>query len=201
MLIVVYFQGRSTHTLVYFQGRPARTCSSWSIFRGDRPTLHPGLFSGATCPHMFIVVYFQGDLPTHVHRGLFSGVTSPHTHTGLFSWATCPHMFIVVYFQGRPAHTCSSWSIFRGDRPTHSHWSIFKGDLPTHVHPGLFSWVTGPHTHMVYFHERPTLTLTLVFFSSFFSLFFFENFLMLGFFSLFFPFQGHNNDSLLLSTQ
>jgi hypothetical protein len=41
MFILVYFQGRPAHTLtmVYFQGRPAHTCSSWSIFRGDLPTL------------------------------------------------------------------------------------------------------------------------------------------------------------------
>jgi len=136
MLIQVYFQGRPAHMvyfhgrpalpliLIYFHGRPTHTCSSWSIFRGDRPT-------------WFI---FTGDLPTHAHPGLFSRATGPH---GLFSWATCPsthtilfsratypHMLILVYFQGQPAHT-SSWSIFRGDRPT---WSIFMGDLPFHSH-------------------------------------------------------------------
>jgi len=111
----------------------------------------------------------------------------------------------MVYFQGRPAHTCSSWSIFRGDQPTHtqsifmgdlpshSHWSIFTGDLPTNVHPGLFSRATGPHTHTVYFHGRPAHILTLVFLSFFLSSFFFlENFLMVGFFSFVFSFQGHN---------
>jgi len=40
MIILVYFQGRPAHilTLVYFHGQPAHTCSSWSTFRGDRPT-------------------------------------------------------------------------------------------------------------------------------------------------------------------
>jgi hypothetical protein len=142
MFIVVYFQWRPAHTLtlvyfhgrpaltlilVYFHGRPTHTFSSWSIFRGDRPT--------------------------HSH-GLFSRATGPHTHTVYFhGWLTLT--FAMVYFHGRPTHTCLSWSIFRGDRPTHSHWSFF----------------------------------------------FFENFLMVGFFSFFFPFQGHNNDSLLLSAQ
>ena len=159
----VYFHGRPALklTLVYFHGRPTHTCSSWSIFTGD--------------------------LPTNVHPGLSSWATCPSTHTDLFSRATYPHMLILVYFQGRPAHmvyfhgrpalpltliyfhgrpthTCSSWSIFRGDRPTPSHWSIFRGDLPT-LHPGLFSGVTCPHMFIVvYFHGRPALTLTLVFF-------------------------------------
>jgi len=66
MLILVYFEGR----------RP--TPSHWSIFMGDLPTLHLGLFSGATYPHMFIVVHFQG--------------RPAHTLT-------------LIYFQGRPAHT------------------------------------------------------------------------------------------------
>ena len=165
--------------MIYIQGRPAHTLTR-SISWATSPQTHTGLFSRVTYPHMFILVYFQGrpahtltrsifmgdlpslilvyfhgDLPTHVHHGLFSGATDPHTHT--------------VYFHGRPAHKCSSWFIFRGDQPTHSHWSIFMGDLPshshwsiftgdlpTHVHPGLFSGATGPHTHTVYFHERPT---------------------------------------------
>jgi hypothetical protein len=79
-----------------------------------------GLFPGATCPHIFKVVYFQG--------------RPAHTLT-------------LVYFHGRPAHTYSKWSLFRGDQPTHSHWSIFTGDLPTHTHFGLFSGATCPHTH------------------------------------------------------
>ena len=148
--------------LVYFQGRPTHICSSWSIFRADRPThsrslfswatcphTHIGLFSGATYTHMFIVVYFQGrpahicsswsifkgNLPTHSH-GLFSWATCPYIHIGLFSWATCPHMFILVYFQGRPAPLTRS---------------IFMGDLP-HTHIGLFSRPTCPHMFiLVYF--------------------------------------------------
>jgi hypothetical protein len=190
MFILVYFQGRPPHmvyfhgrpalplTLIYFHGRPTHTCSSWSIFKGDRPTHSHGLFSWATCPH-FILVYFQGrpahtltlvyfqvaqgrpahtsswsifrgDLPTHVHRGLFLGVTSPHTHTGLFSGATGPHLFIVVYFQGRPAYTLTL--VYFQGRPAHtcSSWSIFRGDRPTHSH-GLFSWATCPHTHIGFF--------------------------------------------------
>jgi hypothetical protein len=136
--------------VVYFHGRSAHTWSSWSIFKGD--------------------------LPTIVHHGLFSGATGPHPPTGLFSGATCLH-FILVYFHGRPAHTCSSWSIFKGDQPTHSHWSIFRGDRPTHSH-GLFSWASWPHTHiglfsratypqmfiLVYFQGQPSHTLTLVYF-------------------------------------
>ena len=59
------------------------------------------------------------------------------------------HILTLVYFHdGRPAHTYSKWSLFRGDRPTHSHWSTFTtGDLPTHTQSGLFSGATGPHTH------------------------------------------------------
>ena len=131
--------------LVYFQGRPTHICSSWSIFRADRPT------------HMFIVVYFQGrpahicsswsifkgNLPTHSH-GLFSWATCPYIHIGLFSWATCPHMFILVYFQGRPAPLTRS---------------IFMGDLP-HTHIGLFSRPTCPHMFiLVYFQGWLALTL------------------------------------------
>jgi len=199
MFILVYFHGRPAHTLtmVYFQGWPAHTCSSWSIFRGD--------------------------LPIYVHRGLFSRATGPHTHTSLFLGATGPHTH-TVYFHGQPTHKCSSWSIFKGDRPTYSH--------------GLFSWVTCPYTHsglfsratfhtltLVYFHGRPAHTYSLwsIFKGTLpFRLglpkisskicvlpvgkvwtcsFFFENFLMVGFFSFFFPFQGYNNDSLLLLAQ
>jgi len=180
MFILVYFQGRPTHmvyfhgrpalplTVIYFHGRPPHTCSSWSIFRGDRPTW--SIFMGDPPFHSHWSI-FTGDLPTHVYPGLFLGATGPHglfswatrpsTHTDLFSRVTYPHMFILVYFQGRPA----PWSIFMGDLPFHSHWSIFTGDLPTHVYPGLFSGATGPHTHMVYFHWRPALTLTLVYFT------------------------------------
>jgi hypothetical protein len=69
-------------------------------------------------------------------------------------------MFILVYFQGRPTLTLTQF-IFMGDLPSHSHWYIFRGDLPTHVHPGLFSGATGPHMFiLIYFHGRPTLTLT-----------------------------------------
>ena len=64
---MVYFHKwpTNTHSLVYFHGRPAHTCSSWSIFRGDRPTHSHGLFSWATCPQ--------------IHSGLFSRVTCPQT--------------------------------------------------------------------------------------------------------------------------
>jgi hypothetical protein len=62
------------------------------IILGDLPLLKKsGLFSGATCPHIFKVV--------------FLGATCPQTHTGLFSRATYPHILTLVYFQGRPAHT------------------------------------------------------------------------------------------------
>jgi hypothetical protein len=110
------------------------------IILGDLPLLKKNdLYSGAT---------------THTLTRSISWATSPQTHTGLFSRVTYPHMFILVYFQGRPTHmvyfhgrpalpltviyfhgrpphTCSSWSIFRGDRPT---WSIFMGDPPFHSH-------------------------------------------------------------------
>jgi hypothetical protein len=152
---MVYFHGRLalTLTLVYFQGRPTHTCSSSSIFRGDWPShshglfswttcphTYIGLFSRATCPHMFILVYFQ-KRPT-LTLGLFSWVTCPHTHIGLFSRAT--------------GHTCSFWSIFRGDRPTHSHGLFLWATCP-HTHIGLFPRATCPHTHTVYFHGRPEI--------------------------------------------
>jgi len=114
----VYFHGRLALTLrlIYFHERPTHTFLSWSIFKGDRPTHSHGLFSWATCPHMFIVVYFQGrsthtltrsifmgDLSLHSHWSIFTGDLPTHVHFGLFSRATCPHMFTLVYFQGRPA--------------------------------------------------------------------------------------------------
>jgi hypothetical protein len=90
----------------------------WSHYLGRLALLKKSsLFSGATCPHILKVVYFQG--------------RPAHTLT-------------LVYFHGRPAHTYSLWSIFRSDLPTHSHGSIFRGDLPTHTHFGLFSRVTCP---------------------------------------------------------
>ena len=120
----------------------------------------------------------------------------------------------LVYFHGRPTHKCSSWFIFKGDRPTHLHWSVFTGVLPTYTHFGLFKgdlpfWLSLPkipsgnlELKSVFFllarfelAKSMSLTLTLVFFC------FFENFLMVGFFSFFFPFQDHNNDYLLLSAQ
>jgi hypothetical protein len=69
-----------TLTLVYFHGQPAHTYLLWSIFRGDLPThslwsifrgdlpthTHTGLFSRVTCPHILIVVYFQGQ-PAHTY--------------------------------------------------------------------------------------------------------------------------------------
>jgi hypothetical protein len=60
---MVYFQGRSAHTLtlVCFHGQPTHKCSSWFIFRGDQPTRSHGLFSRATC--------------SHTHIGLFLGVS------------------------------------------------------------------------------------------------------------------------------
>jgi hypothetical protein len=143
---LVSFHGRHahTHSLVYFHGWPTHKCSSWSIFRGDWLTHSHGLFSWATYLTLTLVYFhglpvhtcsswsiFRGDRPSHSH-GLFSWATCPHIHIGLFSQTTCPHMFILVYFQGRPAHTYSSWSIFRGNRPSHSH--------------DLFSWATCPHT-------------------------------------------------------
>ena len=78
--------------LVSFHGRPTHIPTS--------------LFSRATCPH--------------IHIGLFSGATDPHTHTVYFHGRLALKL-TVVYFHGRPEHTWSSWSIFRGDRPTHSH--------------------------------------------------------------------------------
>jgi len=142
MLILVYFQGRPTH-MVYFHGRPTHTCSSWSIFKGDRPTWS----------------IFMGDLPFHSHYSIFTSDLPTHAHPGLFSGATCPH-FILVYFQGRPAHmvyfhgrpALSLTLIYFHGRPTHtcSSWSIFRGDRPTHSH-GLFSWATCPYTHIGFF--------------------------------------------------
>ena len=66
------------------------------------------------------------------------------------SWATCPFLRKVVYFQGRPAHTYSKWSIFRGDRPTHTQ-------------SGLFSGATAHTLTLVYFYGRPAHTYSLWF--------------------------------------
>jgi hypothetical protein len=171
---------------------------------GDLPShslpthVHPGLFLGATGPHMFILVYFQrrpahtltwsifmgdlpshshwsifrGDLPTHVHPRLFSGAIDPHTHTVYFHGRPALTL-ILVYFHERLAHTCSSWSIFRSNRPSHSvffhGWPAltlilvyFHGRPATHVHSGIFSGATGPHTHTVYFYGRPDTTKRLM---------------------------------------
>jgi len=127
--------------MVYFQGRPAHTLTR-SIFMGD-------LSSNS---HWSI---FTGDLPTQVHHGLFSRATYPQIFILVYLYGRPALPLTLIYFQGRPTHTCSSWSIFRGDRPTwsifigdlpfYSHWSIFTGDLPTHAHPGLFSGATSPH--------------------------------------------------------
>ena len=101
--------------------------ATWFIFTDDLPThTHCGLFSGTTCPHILIVVYFQGR-PAHTYSrwSIFKGDLPTHSYTGLFSRATY----------------------------TYSYWSIFTGDLPTHTHAGLFSRATCPNILiMVYFH-------------------------------------------------
>ena len=104
-----------------------------------------------------------------------SWATCPHTHTGLFSRVTCPHILKLVYFQGRPTHTLTLVCFHGRPAHTYSKWSIFRGDRPTHSH-SLFYWVTCPPTHTSLF-SRATyphmfIMLARFEFATFFSFFF-----------------------------
>jgi len=132
-----------------------------------------GLLSQATFPHTLIGLFSRATCP-HSHIGLFSGAIGPHTHTVYFHGRPALKL-TVVYFHGRPTHTCSSWSIFRGDRPTNVHPGLSSWATCPSTHTDLFSRATYPHmlilvyfqgrpAHMVYFHGRPALPLTLIYF-------------------------------------
>ena len=63
------------------------------------------------------------------------------------------------HYLGWPAPFEETWSIFRGDVPTHTQSGLFSGATCPHTHTGLFSRATCPHILiMVYFHGRPAHT-------------------------------------------